>query len=162
MASVSPASVDLVVNCFERSYRRVLAPGFFAEIAAQTGFPFAARTVLINNVDDVADARERAQALVTAGEVDRYVFVADALPRALAVTGLRERDLGRLAHYTDCAISAVSLEGPEWIAYWDDEVRLERPVDWISPSLELMADDRRVLVANPNWQAPNLERHTIE
>ena len=66
---MTPPPVDLVVNCWERSYREVLAPGFFAGIAEQNRFPFAGRVALVNNVDDVADARRRAQRLVDAGEL---------------------------------------------------------------------------------------------
>src|SRR3954454_23117385 len=97
-----PPSVDLVVNCFERSYRRVLTPAFFHEVVAQTSFPFAARTALVNNVADVEDARRLARRLVESGAVTRCVFVADVLARALATTGLVEDDLGRLRHFTDC------------------------------------------------------------
>jgi hypothetical protein len=151
--------VDLVVNCFERSYREVLAPGFFDRIAAQNRRRFESRTALVNNVDDRADAASRGQALVAAGEIDRVVFVADRIEHALGLTGV-PRD--ELSWHLDWALVAVTLDAPEWMLHWDADVRLREPADWVGPALELMERDRRVLVANPNWEIANLASFTSE
>jgi hypothetical protein len=154
--------VDLVINTFERTYRDVLRPGTFAEVEAQNCVPFALRTALINNVLDQDDARARAEALVRAGEIDRFAFVDDLLPRALDIVGLSSADLGKVAHYTDAPLAATTVDGPAWLLYWDADVRLAEPHDWITPTLELMAGDPRILVGNPRWVDPTLERETIE
>jgi hypothetical protein len=160
---VTQAAVDLVVNCYERTYRDVLAPGTFDRIREHNPFPFARRTALVNNVVDAEDAGGRAQRLIDAGELDACFFVGDHLERALAVCGLRARDLGSVPYFTDWALVAVTLPGPDWILHWDAELRLERPCDWISPSIELMERDARVLVANPSWgNDADLRRHTSE
>lgn len=154
--------VDLVVNCFERTYRQVLRPGFLGHIAEQNRFPFARRQVLINNVEDGSDAMRRARALLDAGEVDEVFRVEDHLASALAVTGLTHRQLGRLPHYSDCALVAVTRPGSPWIAYWDAEAALTTPNDWIGPSIELMERDRRVLIANPCWLPSTVANETWE
>ena len=156
------SGVDLVVNTFERSYREVLAPGFFPAIAEQNRFTFERRVALVNNVDDPSDARKRAEALVAAGEIDAFEFVADHLDDALRRTGLTHDDLGRIAYFSDCSLVAATLDGAPWLLYWDADVRLERPCDWITPSLELFESDPRVAVANPAWEAPTLEQETLE
>ena len=153
------AAVDLVVNCFERSYRDVLAPGFFDRIARQNRRRFDQRTALVNNVDDRADAEARAAARVAAGEIHRVVFVADVLDRALERTQLRRDEL---SWHLDWALAAVTLDGPDWMVHWDADVRLREPADWVGPALGLMEHDRRVLVANPNWEIPNLAAFTWE
>ena len=43
----------------------------------------------------------------------------------------------------------------------DPEVRLQEPRDWITPSIELMQRDRRVMAANPSWYAPTPEHDTL-
>jgi hypothetical protein len=156
------ADVDLVVNCFERTYRDVLAPGFFRRVAAQNRHRFARRTAIVNNVADRAAAEAHADALIEAGELDVVYFVEDHVDRALRETGLTRVDLGRIPYFTDFALVAVSLDGPDWILHCDAEVRLREPADWIGPSLALMARDARVMVANPKWTSPTLERETIE
>ena len=143
--------VELVVNVFERSYREVLVPGFFPTLAHQARRRFERRTVLVNNVEDAGDALARARALVDAGEVDAVHRVADRLDDALAATGLRREDLGRIPHYSDCALTAVTLPGPPYLVYWDADVTLETPCNWIDPSLALLGRDREVLVASPAW-----------
>jgi hypothetical protein len=149
--------VDLVINCYERTYRDVLAPGTFARVAADNVRPFALRTALVNNVADRADAEQRGRALVEAGEIDRVLFVADRLEAALARTGLPDADW-----HLDWGLVAVTLDGPDWVLHWDADVRLTSPADWITPAIELMERDPRVLVANPNWEIANLERFTSE
>src|SRR5262249_15840677 len=101
-------------------------------------------------------------AAVARGAIDRFVLVADELGRALRRTGLSQEDLGRIAHYSDAPLVAVTLEGAPWVLYWDADVRLREPIDWIAPSIELMDRDPRVLVANPNWTDPTVEREAIE
>jgi hypothetical protein len=154
--------IDLVVNTFERTYRHVLRPGFFAEIEAQNRVALARRTALINNVSDRRDAAARAEALVEAGEIDNYSFVEDLLEHALEVVDLRREDLGRVVHYIDAPLAAVTMDGPPWLLYWDADVRLAESCDWITPSQELMAADARVLVTNPRWVDPTLDQETIE
>jgi hypothetical protein len=154
--------VDLVVNLFERSYRDVLRSGALQRIAEDNRFPFARRIALVNNVADPEHVRALAEPLLERGEIDELRFVADELPAAMRTTGITERDLGRLRHYTDCAISAITLPGSPWLLYWDADVRLERPFDWISPSIELMEADPAVVVASPDWTPSTLEEETVE
>src|SRR4051812_8816999 len=99
--------VALVVNCFERTYRDVLAPGTFARVGSEACFAFARRTALVNNVDDRADAERRGHELLAAGEIDELVFVEDRLDEALGRTGLTRAELGRVPYFTDWALVAV-------------------------------------------------------
>ena len=154
--------VDLVVNCFERSYRKVLAPGFFPRIEADNARAFASRTVVINNVEDRGDAAALADARVATGEIDRYIFVADRLDGALAQCGLTRDELQPIPYFTDFALVAATLDGPDWMVMWDADLRLREPADWITPAIALMERDSRIMVANPNWEFPNLEDFTLE
>ena len=156
-------AVDLVINTFERTYRDVLKPGHFVDIEAQNRFSFASKIALINNVHDRKDALMRAQDLVQAGEINAFHFVDEHLDHALAVTGLTREHLGgRIRHYSDFPLVAVTMDGAPWLLHWDAEVHLRNPINWIEPAVELMEDDPRVLVANPNWKRPTLEHETLE
>jgi hypothetical protein len=125
--------------------------------------------ILINNVVSRSEATRRAQRLLDGGEIDEFHFVADHLDRALQMTGLRRRELEPLLHYSDGPLVAASLPGSPWLLYWDPEARLREPIDWITPALELMQRDGRVMVANPAWEPadehgrrPGLEREASE
>jgi hypothetical protein len=162
-------AVDLVVNTFERTYRRALAPGAIAKLAEANRFAFARRTVLINNVADRDGPAALAQRLLDAGEIDEFHFVEERLELALAATGLARAELEPLLHYSDAPLVAVTLAGSEWLLYWDADADLLEPIDWITPALELMQRDRRVLAANPSWEAATadgrragVERETLE
>lgn len=157
-----PADVELLVNTFERTYRSVLAPGFFRDLEQQNRFEFARRVALIGNVHNRADAAWLAQSRIDDGEIDAVLWVEDHLPTALERTGLAQRDLGEVPYFTDWALVAVTVPGCDWLLHWDADVRLEAPVDWITPAVALMEDDHRVLVANPNWEAGTLAAEAVE
>jgi hypothetical protein len=160
---MSAPEVDLVVNCYERTCRDVLAPGTFPEIERQNRFPFARRVALVNNVDDRADAERRGAELIEAGEIDELRFVADHLDAGLAAAELTRADLGEIPYFTDWALAALVLPGADWMVHWDPELRMEQPADWVTPSVELMERDRRVLTANPAWWDPaDIARQTGE
>lgn len=153
--------VDLVVNCFERTYREVLRAGFFEKILAQNRFRFARRVVLINNVADESAAVRLAQARLDSGELDEMHQVSDRLPQALRRTGLALRDLGAGAPHSIPSLVAVTLDGAPWVVHWDAEIRLPEPHNWISEGLDAMALDPRVLVAAPRWDSPKLEPEVV-
>ncbi len=156
MTSPSKA-VDLVVNVFERNYRHVFREGFFFEIEAQNRRAFARRVALINNVDDLPEAKALAQPLLNSGELTRLVVVAGALPEAVRRTGWKPRDFGRIPHYSDCALVAVTLEGSPWLLYWDADISLEQPTDWLGPAIDFLDANPEGLVANPDWGGAHSE-----
>jgi hypothetical protein len=159
-------AVDLFVNTFERTYTKVLSEGFFPSIEEQNQYRFSNRITLINNVQSRKDASIRADILIERGEIDAYYFVADYLDQALEKTGLNYEDLGRVQHYTDCALVAVTLSKSPWLLYWDAEISLQKPVNWIDPAINLMKNEPFVFAANPNpdpnWVKDSIKNGTLE
>ena len=146
--------IDFVVNCYERTYRDVLRPGFVADLARQQGVSFASVTVLVNNVGDRGDAERIAKQLLTApgSGVTRTLFVADEIGRALHLAGLKPRHIARLPHFSDCCLVAATIDGPDLLVYWDADATLDQPHNWITPSLAYLAGHPAVAIANPdNW-----------
>jgi hypothetical protein len=162
VSSLPDVPVDLVVNCFERTYREVLAPGHIDAIQRDNGVQFAMRTVLINNVAVRRDAESLAQARRADGEIDRWIFVQDQLDDALNRTQLSRRDLGPVPYFTDWALVGVTADGPDYVLLWDADVRLREPANWVTPAIELMQRDPRILISNPNWEFPNIDAFTFE
>jgi len=159
--SHTPA-VDFAVNTFERTYREVLAPGFIANMIVDHRYSFSRRIVMINNVKDRENAKERADSLKRSGEITEYYFVADLLDKTLQRAGLTLADLQPNVHYTDCSLTAIFLDGSDFLVYCDADVRLKEPHDWITQSIKLMTQDARIAVANPNWTPDTLKQEARE
>jgi hypothetical protein len=143
--------VSLYVNCFERDYRYVLSPGFMRAKAGQFQFPFKRVVVTLNNIIDKVAAGALAQEAVLRGEIDEFVEVADFLPNALLLCGLKMSDLGVVRHYMDFALVAVTHALPDYVLYCCAEVDLVAPFDWVSDAVTKLEADPRLLVANPSW-----------
>jgi len=152
--SAGPPQVDIVVNTFERTYRRTLSPAYWTQLIDQHRFPFARRVALINNVANPAAARSLAEALVQAGKCDSYHEVMAELPAALQRTRMQPSEMARLPHYTDCCLVAVCLPGSEYLLYWDADAMLEQPFNWIAPSVALLRENSDIAVCNPSWAFP--------
>lgn len=153
--------VDLVVNCYERTYRTVLSDGFFNDIAAQNDVSFAGKYVVINNVDNREDAKARAESLVATSELLGFSFVADTIAQACAVTGVTRRMLTRPHPYLlDFGLVMAVTGTSPWLLGWDAEVRLHQPRDWVSPAVSLMSRRDDVFSAAPRW--PARQRDTLE
>lgn len=148
-------SVALVVNAYERTYRSVLAPGYFPALIASNQRDFDETVALINNVDDEADARSRAERLVSTGEITRFEFVADHVGRALVAAGLTMRSLRRHPYLLDYGLVMPHVCEAEWLLGWDAETRLDAPVNWVDPSVELLSRHPRLFHASLAW--PGLE-----
>ena len=155
VTNVPKLDVELVMNCFERNIEQVTTPGFLSGAAEQHKYPFALRTLLINNVADRHTAEALAQACVERGEVDRFLFVEDLLPSALRATGLRAADFGPYLHWSDCCLVALNAPGPELLCYVDVDLRLSRQHDWVQEAITIMDKEPSVAVANPNWIHPD-------
>jgi hypothetical protein len=157
------APVDLVVNVFERTYRRLLDRDALQGLRAQHLYDFRKVHVLISNVDDEDDVRRRA-ANIEARDVS-VSWVRDDLSAALRVAGLSQRHLGDLLWYSAAPLVAMAIPGADWLVYWDADARLQEPHDWITPSVARIDADPAILVANPRWHVPGavdtLARETL-
>lgn len=160
-------SVGLVVNSYERTYRDVLRPGYFSDVVASNLRSVDEVVALINNVQDAADARDRAEALVEAGEISSYAFVRDHIADALAQVRLPHRYLRRRPYLLDYGLVMPHVVSTDWLLGWDAETRLSTPTNWIDPSIDLMISDPRVFHASLNWHPlepddTGLEAETVE
>jgi len=149
--------VDLVVNSYERTYREVLVPDFFNNIEYQNQVEFSERIAVINNVDNPADARRRANRLRDTGELTDVVFVHERLPEALRYTQTGRRSLGSRPYFVDYAIVMATCGASDFILGWDAEVTLESSSNWIEAAIELMLSRTDVMSASPRWPARSFD-----
>ena len=161
MSHISSSAVDLFLTCFERTYRRVLAPGFVEAVADQNRCNFGRVVVVINNVADPAAAAGMAEARRESGEITEWHFVSNHIGEVYRLFGLSRKKLGRIHYYSDHLLVAAMLPGSRYMLHWDADIRLAAPVDWIGPSVDLLERDSRVFTANPSWGSDSIFRETL-
>jgi hypothetical protein len=141
--------VDLVFNCYEQSYPKILTQKYISEICEQNCFKFTNVIIIINNVNDRAAVEKIAKDLVSKKVISLFYFVEDYLDKALKIVGLRKKDLGRLYYYYDWSFVIPLVSKSKYILHWDAEVFLTEKVDWITPSLKEMEKNDIFFAANP-------------
>lgn len=151
MLPIDFSGVDFITNVFERTYRQVLQPGAISRRVEGHRYRFAKRILLVNNVNDRGDVEKLLGPLLESGEISEFHYVSGLLDGALGKVRLRRSRIAKAIHYTDCALVAATLSGSSHVVYSDADVFMREPMDWITPSLDLMASDDRIAVANPLW-----------
>jgi hypothetical protein len=145
------ATVSLITNCYEASYRKVLCAEHWARAASDLRRPLNKRIAIINNVCDRPSVERIAEQLVSRGHIDEYYFVADHIDQALATVGLAAAALDRIPHYTDWALVAIHSCKTDYLIHSDADVYLLEPHDWVTPAIRRLAEQRDALIANPLW-----------
>lgn len=158
---MTTAAVDLVVNVWEGTYRAALAPGFLEDLQTQNLYRFARTVIVVNNVDNRDSANAMLDERRSVGVVDTVHWVQDELGAALRIVGLDHRALGAIPHYSDWAYVMVAEPGSEWFVHWDPEVRLRNAADWITPAIEAMSADDRIMASSPLWWTGLDEKETL-
>ncbi len=143
-------TVDCYIDCWEGTYRELLAPGVLRERFAAHLYPFARRVITINNIDDRVAALKMADEAVARGDCDEYVIVANELPRALDVCGLQVKDIGRVLPFTNFLLVTVATATAEYILHVAGDVHLDCPFDWIGDAVAKMRDNRQYFTAAPD------------
>jgi hypothetical protein len=119
-------------------------------------FPFREKILVINNVKDLGEVKQAAQAKIDQGVLTRYV-IADA---AVLTSFQLARDHFQptpgispdwLIYNALGPLTAIAECQSEYLLYLTGDVRLDRPIDWIRPSLRWMEKDLTIKVANPTW-----------
>lgn len=143
--------VAIVVNTYERTYRSVLAPGFFPKVVDSNLRQFDEVVALVNNVDDESDARSRAETLLNRGEITGCAFVADHIGPVLERAGLTSRSLRRHPYLLDYGLVMPHVCESEWLLGWDAETELETPANWVDPGIELLESNPWLFHTSLAW-----------
>lgn len=141
------------MNVYERTYRSALQPGWLRSIVADNKVQIDERWVLINNVDDRADAAALAAVLVATGELTGSQFVDAVIGEAMKVAGISKRALRRRGYFLDYGLVMTITGTAPYLVGWDPETELDAPADWITPGIALLERDPSVFSVSPRWPA---------
>lgn len=143
--------VDIVFNCYEKTFAHVISEEFITDICRVNAFPFKNRIIVINNVKDRQAVAERAEKLVQKKVIQYYVFVDDYIEHALKCSGTTAKDWGRIFKYSSWALVMLYAAKSKYVVHWDEYMTLSEIKDWITPSLLEMERNRKIVVASPLW-----------
>lgn len=152
--------IDLVVSVFERTYKDVMVPGFFSSIEDQNQRLFN-KILLINNVNDKEDVFAMADSLVARNEIDEWYSVAHLLPKTLENVGLNLKTLGRIPYYSTAPLVAANIHKNPFLLYWDADIRLRTPHNWVDEAQNLLNRDSKVFCVNPRWAGNSVEDESV-
>ena len=144
-------AVAFAVNCFERTYRKVLTQEYVDWIRHEQDGGFDQLYLLVSNVEDPDNVQNYIDRLGDDPGVT-VLIVADHLEYALRRTGLRRWMLEPMLWYSAAPLVAVTACREKWLVYWDSDLTLDSPHDWITPSVTKLESNRRLLHANPRWR----------
>ncbi len=148
-------NVDLIFNCYEKTYLEVLNKSFIHWVIKQNNFEFANIFVVINNVKNKEWVKVIAEKFKKEWAISDYFRVEDHIDAALKKSGLKKSDISKVTHYIDRALVCSEITKSEYFVHRDSDVYLEKDVNRIKPCIQEMEKNRKILIANPFWRQYN-------
>ena len=158
---------SFATSCWEKDWRLILLDPDYLRVRqiAHHCYRFAERLLIINNVADLPLVKQAAEAKIREGVLTRYVVVDEIVQEMLSFFQLRREDFRLSANAGEygCAnpdwvyynalgpLTAIYSAQSDYLLFLTGDVRLDRPLRWLAPSIRAMEKNPRVKVANPVW-----------
>ncbi len=116
--------VDIVFNCFEKTYTQVINENFIINVCQMNQFNFKNRFIIINNVNDRSLVEQIAKKLLEKGVIQGYYYVEDLREKACKRFGVSKRDFGKIYYYSDWAFVMLYIVRSPYFVHWDSHALL--------------------------------------
>lgn len=142
--------VTFATSCWKRDWKQILLDPHYLGLyqIAHHSFPFFEKLLIINNVDDLNEVKQAAQAKIDQKILTRYVVAEDIL----AHFDLKRSDFTEWQYYNALApLAAIREARSDYLLYLTGDVYLKKPVRWIEKAIRFMEKRGEVKVANLTW-----------
>lgn len=146
-------TVSFETKVWEADWKVILESGRLEAMIEQCDYPFAERTLVINNVEDRGAVVRRAEQLVASGVLTRYLDVAEEAGEALRHFELSREDLGKGYVYSIAELVSAYRLTTDYLVHFAGDSMMGARHDWISPAIRAFSAHPRFAVANPTWSA---------
>lgn len=141
--------VTLSTKCWEGDYRVVLDAAVLADMFGPFGAA-ARRQVVLNRIEQRADAEARARSLVEAGHLDAFAWAEDGWPELAQRLRIPETWFGSGWPYAVPELTELDLATTSVVAHLAGDVRLEPGPPWLPSALSALADAAAVSPVSPS------------
>jgi hypothetical protein len=150
-------TVTFQTNCWQRDWRRMLETDRLQRMVEYNQYPFARKTLLINELEDYRAATLLAERAIERGWLTDYVIVEEHTNAALEFFELSRATLGRGYKYSIAELVGIYLCQSEFLLYFMGDCLPERSCPWIPPAMAMLERSPSVKVVNLTWDAKYAE-----
>lgn len=157
-------TVTFATSCWEKDWKKILLDPEHLPVR-QIGrhrFNFSDKLLILNNISEIAPAREAAERAVQNGVLTRWVEAPLEGEKTLAAFGLERGDFAPSEEHPGVSsdwlyynalapLSALHHCQTDYLLYTTGDVFLEKPVSWIPKALKVLERNPKVKVANLTW-----------
>lgn len=160
-------SCAFATTCWEKDWKLLLLHPDYLKVRQieNHGYCFNEKLLVINNVSDLDAVKKAADVKIREGVLTRYVVAEEIAETMLAFFGLKKSDfrMGLDAsqyegvtsdwiYYNALGPLAAIYSGEtDYLLYLTGDVRLDRKLGWVNPSIRMMEKNKNFKVANPVW-----------
>lgn len=131
---------------WEGDLNKIIAGGFKRKHEACL-FPFNKKMLVVNNLKTPIQVDD----LKVLTEADEVVLAEDYATEALKFFRLSKEDLGVAYVYSICELVELYLaEDFDYLCHFASDVLMNKPYDWITPSLHIMENSPDIITTAPN------------
>ena len=142
------SDVTASTKCWDADYREVLSPIGIEELFGPLG-PVARRQVVLNRIDDRADAERRAASLVADGLLDDWGWAEDAWPAVADRLGIPLRWFGPAWPYSAPELCELAMCPTRYLAHVAGDVAIRCEAGWLDSAVGVLAGAPKVAAVSP-------------
>lgn len=152
MIKSANCSVTFETKVYEKDWEYLLKHGLLKEMIDRCDFPFDAKRLWINNVQDADSVSAKAQDLVHSGVLDSFDLVEEKTNEVLSFFDLTKESLGKGYYYSISELAGIYSCTTKYLLHFaSDSMMKKGSAQWISEAIHILEQNPDIAVANPVW-----------
>lgn len=151
-------SVSFFTICYEGDWERILMGDRLQTMIKRCNIDFFERALIITNVNDRAKVEQFAIEAVKNKVIDAYYFGEDYSAQLMDAFSIKRKsfilDFYDGYCYSIGPLTAVYQCKSDYLLFFTGDCMVEpdKSSYWITEGMKLLAEDKKILIANPLWQ----------
>lgn len=149
---MTKAKITFETKVYENDWRFLLKTDYIDKMIDRCNFNFTYKYLFINNVKNTKEVEYFAQRKVDQGVLSKYFIVEEYATKALEFFGIELDSFKGGYYYSIAELVSIFVCQTDYLLHFSSDSYL--PVNnyrWIMESLDILQDNKNIIVANPVW-----------
>jgi hypothetical protein len=144
-------TVTFETKCYENDWEYLLKTGRLRKMIDSCHYDFDVIMLSINNVADRQTVRRHAEKLLSQGIITMIADVEEHADEALRFFECDRSSFDGGYYYSIAELVAICLCTTDYLLHFSSDSIMWNDDEWIDAAVDMMENDRRIVVANPTW-----------
>ena len=146
-------TVTFETKCYYNDWEFLIKKNILSKMISNCNYNFANRTLFLNNFNDYKEISGHADRLIKNNIIDEYYIVNDYAKETLDFYNLTKDSFKGGYYYSIAELVSIYLCKTPYILHFSSDTIIPEncEIKWIDTAIDLMEENKDVIVANPAW-----------